>query len=1648
MADAGNIIVNINADDSGLTAALKRASNRIATFGHAINGRITEGLVDPTQKAKFEFKDVSRIVAGIMVSKVFYGGLNAIRNATSAVREFCTELEYTQTAFSQLFGSTELAAEFVNVLKDFSAVSPFSFSESSKAAQRLLAYGIEYKNIMYVMQGVLDAATMQGDASKIESISRALGQIYTKGTLKAEEIRQLAEAGIPAYDILREKLQLTDEAMQKLGQQGIPASVAINALVDGIHERFAGMTKDSAKTMKGMWSNIKDNMLMMMQGFFEPLYNDIRNVTHMLDTFINKLREIADIKGLGGVFEYLVPDKTQQAEFRQFVALIKELGQIIGYTLKSALIACREVAYEFVQVFNMLAPALVNVGQILSMVMRLLAQCKPLMAALAYALAFNVGAWAAFRTAALGAMILGPVTKLIMGCAKALAILAGVIYAHPLVAGIILLSGAVAALGISHSKAGAQIKDFFTQLTKWNGIDPGKQLLPETKKRTADINKFNEKLDTTKDALDATGDAAEKAAKKGKKAQKDLLSFDEVFRLTEKDGAGKDAITTPNWSIPDGGFGDWDNLDADSMVPDFGELAGGAFERQLDKLESTIKGLWDKFKDKLPGILSGAGLGTLLGNLIGGPLGGLIGGLAGAVAGHFWNELANVIGIHDKWDAAIASALLGGIMGLIASLVGLPGWAVALAGFAGFFGGLFWEKVAEAFGLEGAKKVEAAIASAIGTAFGAIIGGLIGGPVGAVIGAAAGTFAGEFWSIIADKIGLGTGSKFAGLIAGGIAATIGAALSNTVLNGTLASFAPKLTSALTNLFSGATAGAGGTILNLPTGGFVLNTASIASLAATWISTFVEGIQTGDWSGLIPAVTGTIGHVLLGPIGGIAGVIAGDFYNATYEALKEKFGLSSTDKIKDVFVAAFEGLVSGFTSWMIPIITPLGTSLGTVVQSTITNGLKGGIAGIITSLISSALSNKLLSILGEAFNLTDSDIKAGKTGQQIGGICGSIIGGIAGFFFGGPAGAAIGSIIGNGLGQPLGTAIGGLWSTQIAPALDSLFANISTFFTVTIPAAWSDFTANLSAAWSDFVSWITSAWSGFTTWVSSIPESISAFFVNVTNGIAYWLGYALGSIVRFFTQTIPDAWNSFTDWVVGISQSISEWCDGIANSLDIFLTETLPSLFIEFFTQTLPTAWNDFWTWASGIPGLISEALTAIWQTITQTLSTIWMTVTEFVGNIVTSLTVFFTQTIPAAWNDFWAWVSSIPGQLSQYFTDLYNDFTEWGANLIQGFRDGISQAWSDFTDWVGGLIDNFIAGFKDGLGIHSPSTVFYDIGANAILGLINGTEFTWQTLTGFAGALIDTLTGLFTSGFDLLSTTAANFITNATSSITDWISTTKGGLTEWLSTTKSTFVDWFTTTGSGIASWATTAKQNIRDWTTNAFNDIRSFVTQGLQNINNFVTQGIARITNFASNSISRFSSWASQTIGNISSWSARAISIASSWASNFAARVQQGCTNAMSKIGNFISNATSRLNSWASSMASKISSVLSSAASAASSALSSAGSAISRTLSGHATGGIFNREHVARISEGNKAEAIIPLEDKAAMQPFVDAVSSGLAQYLGPVLANMQAQPAYATNDSTPPLYVGTLIADERGLKELERKMRIIQLKEDRRRS
>ncbi len=94
--------------------------------------------------------------------------------------------------------------------------------------------------------------------------------------------------------------------------------------------------------------------------------------------------------------------------------------------------------------------------------------------------------------------------------------------------------------------------------------------------------------------------------------------------------------------------------------------------------------------------------------------------------------------------------------------------------------------------------------------------------------------------------------------------------------------------------------------------------------------------------------------------------------------------------------------------------------------------------------------------------------------------------------------------------------------------------------------------------------------------------------------------------------------------------------------------------------------------------------------------------------------------------------------------------------------------------------------------------------------------------------------------------------------------------------------------------------------------------------------------------------------------------------------------------------------------------------------------------IAGFASGGIIDEESIVRVGERGKREAIVPLENHTAMAPFARAVAAELRNMLP-----TGGAPAAAAGGDQPILYVGTLIADDRSLRELERRMRVIRASE-----
>lgn len=100
-------------------------------------------------------------------------------------------------------------------------------------------------------------SALGGQAGTLEGIARALGQIQTKGKVSAEELMQLAERGIPAYEILKEKLGLTAKQLGNIGEVGINAGKAVQALLEGMAERFGGQSEKIQSKWAGLIESLK-----------------------------------------------------------------------------------------------------------------------------------------------------------------------------------------------------------------------------------------------------------------------------------------------------------------------------------------------------------------------------------------------------------------------------------------------------------------------------------------------------------------------------------------------------------------------------------------------------------------------------------------------------------------------------------------------------------------------------------------------------------------------------------------------------------------------------------------------------------------------------------------------------------------------------------------------------------------------------------------------------------------------------------------------------------------------------------------------------------------------------------------------------------------------------------------------------------------------------------------------------------------------------------------------------------------------------------------------------------------------------------------------------------------------------------------------
>lgn len=961
----------------------------------------------------------------------------------------------------------------------------------------------------------------------------------------------------------------------------------------------------------------------------------------------------------------------------------------------------------------------------------------------------------------------------------------------------------------------------------------------------------------------------------------------------------------------------------------------------------------------------------------------------------------NMLGFARKHIGELSIALAGLLAGLA---LGNPWVALAYALVA-----LFWKDLCDAFKIDVPN--ETGISAAIGIALGTLLGKLIGGKLGGYIGGAAGLLASFVFSIVLDRIAekfeLGDYSKAASAIGQGIGSMIG-----TVIGG---------------------------LLGGPIG------AAIGSA----IGNFAGGVVGLIWGGLVEKLGAQ-------PTQGIADITA---------TLSSWLGTTISTALTSITGDMLTAAISGGTS-------ALGSTLASCLVTGMVGGLAAGAAGLLTTGI--------VSWIGKELEKTPQDLQNAGYGGIAGSIAGAIVGLIITALTGGagvfiiPLSTAIGNTIGQGLG---------LFASDIASWCDEHFATVKEYF--------SEQLDNIKEAFGDF------------DWGNPLQSLIDAidkfdfkvFAATLGSKIGEAIGEAVDDGATWFDKKTNDfqqaAWD-FGDWLI---EDVPNWFGGLGEAIGTALGDGVTAI-TEFFTITIPEKVSEidldklFKDIGHDVGLAIGKGLKKIKDAV-DTIADIKKSIDTFFSNL---LAAFITKVTETDWSQlgkdvlkaigtalidvFIAFPTSVIESIGTFVIGLLDGFVsaceelDWaqvGENIIDGIM-WIFNAPSRIAGKIASGISNFFSGFKEGIdeafGINSPAEEMKPTGEYISEGILAGAKDGWSSISTWVGTnIFDPAKSALTTYFDAhnwlsfgteLITGIQNGIISAWSTIVSWVNANiytplKNVLTT-LFASKS-FAAYGTNVIKGIKDAIMAACANIFSWisvnvlgpikraftslfTANAFSGFGGNIISGLLN---GIKDKMANIKDWLKDNVYDKIVDGVKDLFDIASPAKKMMPLGEFISLGWGEGISDGMDSVLINLRSELKDLMGEFNlgdnplvAWADDTWL----IINDRITAAINRIKELIDLTSQSISLQADMSGFNIDSVGFSRYGNTSDSI------AAADTFADALLSRF----GPILSQGRPDNDGAA-ETRRPLYVGTLIADERGLRELERKLRVITEAEDERR-
>lgn len=244
-----------------------------------------------------------------LVKKATIGAftIGTIKDFVSSALQASASVELLKKGLSFNLGDSG-ADQLITSIQAIGEASAYDTSQLLPMARAWVNIGDNAEAATKKMATIVDAGSAYGlTADKLEAVNVALTQMQMKGKVQAEEMMQLTEAGVPAWNLLADAMQVPVAELQDMASKGQLTQDAMDALFQGMQDKTEGAASSMANTLMGQWSNFEEaltNSMSAVGDIISMAFNvpgvltELGALAEQVKTVVTSIRDNAQSMGL------------------------------------------------------------------------------------------------------------------------------------------------------------------------------------------------------------------------------------------------------------------------------------------------------------------------------------------------------------------------------------------------------------------------------------------------------------------------------------------------------------------------------------------------------------------------------------------------------------------------------------------------------------------------------------------------------------------------------------------------------------------------------------------------------------------------------------------------------------------------------------------------------------------------------------------------------------------------------------------------------------------------------------------------------------------------------------------------------------------------------------------------------------------------------------------------------------------------------------------------------------------------------------------------------------------------------------------------------------------------------------------------------